>query len=226
MSENLHLVFSKPPERISDEQYNQWYDFHLGEILVVPGFVAARRYRLESVRGTNSPAKYSFLSAYELEGAPSKVMAELDKEVASRRMQLPDWFPEIAFASFNCYSHGNATDPRLADHHYLVFSTPPAGIDDGEYVGWYREHADENTQVPGFLANWRFRLESEVVDASSPATSTHLALYEVDRDLAVLRANLDLARESNQVHFPSWFGQIPFVSLDATALGDRVPATA
>ena len=36
MSENLHLVFSKPPADISDEAYNQWYDYHLSEILVVP----------------------------------------------------------------------------------------------------------------------------------------------------------------------------------------------
>ena len=41
MSENLHLVFSKPPADISDEAYNQWYDSHLSEILVVPGFVFA-----------------------------------------------------------------------------------------------------------------------------------------------------------------------------------------
>ena len=41
MSENLHLVFSKPPEGMPDEEYNQWYDSHLAEILVVPGFVSA-----------------------------------------------------------------------------------------------------------------------------------------------------------------------------------------
>ena len=41
MSENLHLVFRKPPEAISDDEYNRWYDFHLGEILVVPGFISA-----------------------------------------------------------------------------------------------------------------------------------------------------------------------------------------
>jgi hypothetical protein len=224
MSENLHLVFSKPPDSISAERYNEWYDFHLGEILVVPGFTAARRYRLAATVGTNSPAKYGYLSAYELDAPPQEVMRELDKEVASGRMRLPDWFPEIAFASFNCYAHGNAAAPRLTDHHYLVFSAPPAGIGDAEYVDWYREHAAENTRVPGFLTSWRFRLEPEVVDAAAPATATHLAIYEVDRDLAALRANLDVAREASQVHFPSWFGQIPFVSLDAIALGDRVPA--
>jgi hypothetical protein len=226
MSENLHLVFSKPPERVSDEEYNRWYDFHLGEILVVPGFVAARRYRLGTVRGTSTPAGHRFLSAYEIEGPPQEVMRELDKEVASGRMQLPGWFPEITFASFNCYSHGNPTDPRLADHLYMVFSEPPAGLDDSEFVAWYREHADENTQVPGFLVNWRFRLEPEVIDASSPATFTHLAIYEVDRDLATLRANLDAARTVNEAGWPSWFDPTPWTSLEANAIGDRVPAPA
>ena len=51
MSKDLHLVFSKPPETISDTEYNRWYDFHLGEILVVPGFVSARRYRLATIKG-------------------------------------------------------------------------------------------------------------------------------------------------------------------------------
>ena len=77
-------------------------------------------------------------------------MAELDKEVASGRMRLPEWFQRITFASFNCYSHGNPAEARLADHLYMVFSAPPEGLDDAEFVAWYREHADEHTQ-----AAWR-----------------------------------------------------------------------
>ena len=141
MTENLHLVFSKPPEAIPDEEYNRWYDFHLGEILVVPGFVAARRYRLQTVKGDWTPSGHRYLSAYELEGDPRDVMRELDKEVASGRMRLPGWFPEITFASFNCHSHGNPADARLADHLYLVFSAPPEGLGNDEFVAWYREHA-------------------------------------------------------------------------------------
>jgi hypothetical protein len=224
MPENLHLVFSKPPEHISNEEYNRWYDHHLREILAVPGFVAARRYRLQTVKGEWTPSAHRHLSAYEIEGHPKDVMAELAKEAASGRMQLPDWFPQITFASFNCYSHGNPTEPQLADHWYLVFSTPPAGLDDREFVSWYSEHADENTAVPGFVANWRFRLEPEVVDASSPNLATHLAVYQVDRDLATLRANLEAAAVVNKAGWPSWFDPTPWTSLDATAIGDRVPA--
>src|ERR1051325_2610051 len=77
MPDNRHLVFSKPPASISDEAYNQWYDFHLGEILVVPGFVSARRYRLETVKGDWTPSGHRYLSAYEIEGEPRDVMNEL-----------------------------------------------------------------------------------------------------------------------------------------------------
>jgi hypothetical protein len=214
MPENLHLVFSKAPEGISVEDYNRWYDSHLGEILDVPGFVAARRYRLQTVKGKWIPSAHRYLSA------------ELDREVASGRMQLPGWFDQITFASFNCYAHGNPTDPRLADHLYLVFSTPPAGLDNSEFVSWYREHADENTAVDGFVANWRFRLEPEVIDTSSPNLATHLAIYEVERDLATLRANLKAAVEVNKAGWPSWFDPTPWTSLDANAIGDRVPDSA
>lgn len=224
MSENLHLVFSKPPESVSDEAYNQWYDSHLSEILVVPGFKAARRYRLETIKGDWTPSGHRYLSAYELDAEPPEVMRELEKEVASGRMKLPEWFPQITFASFNCYAHGNPAEPRLADHLYLVFSAPPAGLDDAEFVAWYREHADENTAVPGFVANWRFRLEPDVIDPTSETAATHLAIYEVERDLATLRANLDAARVTNQGGWPAWFDPTPWTSLDATAIGARVPA--
>jgi hypothetical protein len=226
VTENLHAVFSKPPDWLSDADYNRWYDFHLGEILVVPGFVAARRYRLQPVVGTgNPPSEHGYLSLYQIEGAPDAVMKNLDIEQESGRMKLPEWFPEIRFASFNCHSHGNGRDTVLPDHLYLVFSKPPAAVADADYVAWYKTHVAENTQVPGFLAGWRFRLEPVVVDQKAPTTSTHLAVYEVDQDLSALRANLAAAREAGAVTFPPWFGEIPFVSLDATSLTGRVEAS-
>ncbi len=222
MPENLHLVFSTPPAHVSDEEYNRWYDVHLGEILVLPGFAAARRYRLQTVKGEWTPSAHRYLAAYELTGEPKKAMAELRRKDVSSRMHLPEWFPQITFASFACYSHGNPTEPHLAEHLYLVFSAPPAGLDNSEFVCWYRGHADENTSVAGFVANWRFRLEPEVIDASSPHLATHLALYEVERDLAALRANLEAAAEVNKAGWPSWFDPTPWTALDANAIGDRV----
>jgi hypothetical protein len=226
MSENLHLVFSEPPEWLSEPEYNRWYDFHLGEILVVPGFVAARRYRLQVTVGAGPLSQRTFLALYEIEGAPAAVMRELDKEVESGRMDLPEWFPEIRFTSFNGLTLGNGSDPAMADHLYLVFSSAPPVLGEEDYVAWYRDHLAENLTAEGFLRGWRFGLEPVVRDPASPTGPTHLALYEVEGDLAALRAGLAAARESGVVHIPEWFGQIPFVSFDASALGARVPAGA
>lgn len=224
MSENLHLVFSKPPDWLSEPEYNRWYDFHLGEILVVPGFVAARRYRLQVTVGAAPLSRHTFLALYEIEGDPAAVMRELDKEVEKGSMDLPEWFPEIGFTSFNGLSLGNVGDPVMADHLYLVFSNAPPVVAEEGYIAWYRDHLRENLAAQGFLNGWRFRLEPVVKDATSPTESTHLALYEVEGDLAALRAGLAAARESGLVHIPRWFDQIRFVSFDATALGARVPA--
>ena len=65
-----------------------------------------------------------------------------------------------------------------------------------------------------------------MVDPATPTLATHLALYEVDQDLATLRANLSAARVSNEAGWPSWFDPTPWTSLDATAIGERVPAPA
>ena len=94
---------------------------------------------------------------------------------------------------------------------------PPEGLANDEFVAWYREHADENTQVEGFLTHWRFRLEPEVIDPSSATVATHLAVYEVDRDLAALRANLDAARVTNEAGWPSWFDPTPWTEVCARA---------
>lgn len=225
MADHLHLVFSIPPSWLAEADYHAWYDAHLAEILVVPGFAAARRYRLTPTVGTQPPAAFPFLSAYELDREPAEVMGHLADEERSGRMQLPEWFGEIRFASFNCYSLGNGADVALADHLYLVLSAPPAGVDEGAYVEWYREHAADNTRIPGIERAWRFRLEPAVVDQDGPGTSSHLAAYEVSADLPALRAALDEARSSGEAGFPAWFGQIPFVALDAAALGPRVAAT-
>ena len=112
MGKNVHIVFSKPPDRISDEDFNRWYDPHLDEILVVPGFVSARRFRMEPA--VKDPAggavPWRYLSLYEIEDDVPKIMAELDDEASG--MKLPEWFPEITFASWNCIALGDKVESR------------------------------------------------------------------------------------------------------------------
>lgn len=108
MATNIHLVYSRKPDSISEGDYNKWYDFHLGEILVVPGFESAHRFKLsQEVVDPDNGTVYTHLSLYEIEGDVPTVMRDLDEEAASGRMQLPEWFDEIRFASWNAASLGD-----------------------------------------------------------------------------------------------------------------------
>jgi hypothetical protein len=56
------VVQTGPVSAEREDEYNDWYSgTHLPEVLAVPGFVAARRYKLT---GTDAP---TYLAVYEIE---------------------------------------------------------------------------------------------------------------------------------------------------------------
>ena len=51
-----------------DDQFNDWYDNqHLGDVLEVPGFIAARRYRLSDDQMAGAESPYRYLAIYEVD---------------------------------------------------------------------------------------------------------------------------------------------------------------
>ncbi len=170
MSTNLHAVFSLPPDDITDEQYNDWYQFHLTELLRIEGFRAARRYRITPTRDAVGPTRYPHLSLYEIDDDVEDVIKNLVAEGESDRMDLPPWMSRIKFASWNCRGLGNATEPILDDHLLFVFSQPPAEISQADYVEWYKDHLAENLEVDNYDAGWRFSVDPDVVDKLTPPT--------------------------------------------------------
>jgi hypothetical protein len=86
MSKYILVVHSNPCEG-SDEEYNEWYNnVHLGEVLQVPGFVAAQRFKLSNevdpIAGEVPEHKY--LSIYELEtDNPQSTIDALEDAVAN-----------------------------------------------------------------------------------------------------------------------------------------------
>ncbi|RAY12648.1 hypothetical protein DPM19_23935 [Actinomadura craniellae] len=65
MRKGLMVVQSGPIEPAREDEYNDWYDnTHLPQVLAVPGFVAARRYR---ARSGADPALPGYLAIYEIE---------------------------------------------------------------------------------------------------------------------------------------------------------------
>ena len=51
-----------------EAEYDDWYDnTHIPEVLAVPGFVGARRYRVHRPAGDETPASHPYLSVYEID---------------------------------------------------------------------------------------------------------------------------------------------------------------
>lgn len=219
MTGTLQLVFSTPPDRIEKADFHKWYDFHLTEILASRGFVAARRFEVRTITGAEPPAGFRHLSAYQTEGSPEELSAALREQVPA--MRLPEWFPEIRFASWNCFPLDGLAEPSLVDHAYLVFSRPPAGTPFEELRRWYERHVAENLQVPGLVAGRRFRVEEVGPDGATPGPR-HLALYEAAEPIDEVRAALAGAVAEGRITLPDWFPRISFTSLDCVALSGRV----
>ena len=120
MARNLQLVFSHLPEAVTDEEFCEWYDAHLPEILSIPGFVSAQRFRLEPVvADAVEPTSYRYLALYEIEGDTDTLLAEMEKrrlgtidsyaerkQIDSSGPALPEWWERARFASWNCIALG------------------------------------------------------------------------------------------------------------------------
>jgi len=116
---DLHLVLSRAPDGVSSEEFDAWYDAHLKEILAVPGFRSARRFRLEGVVNPDVGPAFTHLVVYELDGEPRAALRELERaklgnaeiyaESKARDegfLPLPPWFGDVLFQSWNCHSLG------------------------------------------------------------------------------------------------------------------------
>jgi len=214
---NVHFVFSSPPPDVSFDAFGDWYEGHVADILAVPGFRAARRYRVDGVVSERPPTMYRHLSLYRVDGDGTEAMAELDRRVQAGDVPLPDWFGAIRFASFEGRALEDG-DAALPDHASLVFSRPPGEMGFEAFSDWYAVHMRENLTADGFDSAWRFALDAATVDPDAPCEAQHAAWYEVHGTLPELRVALREAADAGRVSFPEWFGDIPFASVDCVAL--------
>jgi len=120
MTGNLQIVFSRFPDEVGEDEFNEWYDAHLPEILSIPGFVSAQRYRLEPVVvDDDAPVSYRYMALYEIEGDLEQLLVEMKRlslgtrdSYADRKAAgdegpaLPPWWDEVRFASWNCIAMG------------------------------------------------------------------------------------------------------------------------
>jgi len=110
MADNLYLVFSKPPEGVSAEEYDRWYDLHVRENIVSPGFLSARRFEVTPAR--DAPAEFSHLALYEYAGDMSIWRTDLTRRIDSGEIVLPEWFPQIGFGSWSARPLTDRIEPE------------------------------------------------------------------------------------------------------------------
>ena len=79
---------SSPADAEREAAYNEWYSgTHVPELLAIPGFVSARRYRLS---GEAKEGQHSYLAVYELEADDLTVpVKEIRARSASGRTTPP-----------------------------------------------------------------------------------------------------------------------------------------
>jgi hypothetical protein len=99
MPDNVYLVFSRPPEDLPPDEYDRWYDLHIRENIVSPGFVSAQRFAVRPVRET--PVAYSHLALYSYRGEMGSWRTDLDARLDRGEIVLPDWFDGIRFSTWD-----------------------------------------------------------------------------------------------------------------------------
>ncbi len=76
-----------------DQEYNDWYtNVHVPDVLRVPGFVSAQRYKLDAKqRGGNAPAQWQYMATYDIEtDSIEGTLAELGRRARTPEMPVPD----------------------------------------------------------------------------------------------------------------------------------------
>jgi len=92
MSKYTFVVLSNPTTPGQEAEYNEWYNkVHIPDVLNVPGFVAAQRFRLAEAQLGDGKPDHRYLALYELETDDLKgAFKELQKRIGTADMIMSD----------------------------------------------------------------------------------------------------------------------------------------
>ena len=82
-----------------DEEFNNWYhDVHLPEVLTIPGFAGAQRFKLSAAQLPGMETRWKYLVIYEINGdTPAHALAELAARMSGGGMIISDALaPDVA----------------------------------------------------------------------------------------------------------------------------------
>lgn len=91
MARHVFVVFTNPVAG-QDGTYNDWYtNQHLGDVLNVPGFVSAQRFRLSDAQRAAGPFPWQYMALYHIETDDlQKTLATLAERSGTPAMVMSD----------------------------------------------------------------------------------------------------------------------------------------
>jgi len=92
MAKYTFVVMSNPTTPAQEAEYNEWYNkIHIPDVLNVPGFVAAQRFKLAEAQFGDGPHTHRYLALYEIETDNAQAsLDELKKRIGTADMVMSD----------------------------------------------------------------------------------------------------------------------------------------
>ncbi|MSO90603.1 MAG: hypothetical protein EXR01_03305 [Acetobacteraceae bacterium] len=91
MAKHVFVVFTNPVAG-KDSTYNDWYtNQHLPDVLNVPGFVSAQRFKLSDTQRAAGPFPWQYMALYQIETDDlKKTLATLGERSGTSAMVMSD----------------------------------------------------------------------------------------------------------------------------------------
>ena len=88
---NYKLIVFTDPVPGKEDEYNDWYNnVHLRDVVAVPGFVSAQRFKLEAAIIGELPNRYLAIYEMETDGDPAKLMELVGQRSGTEAMIVSD----------------------------------------------------------------------------------------------------------------------------------------
>jgi hypothetical protein len=224
----VYLVMSDPlPGREAD--FNDGYqNMHMGDLVQLPGWTGAQRFRLVGVTPRNTQPLYrrGNLIIWDQEGADlGKLQSDSRAAIAggkSRRIPGFDYSDEGSVRATYQVISPRATRPdgrkpfipdytdnkmpRPNRYIMLDFAEPAAGVSDADFEAALSKHVSEVLALPGWMAAQRFHLATLPAGAAPPrlAFTKYLVIWETEgNDAQGLQDTLTAATKAGQVTAPA-----------------------
>jgi len=224
VSTRLFMVFFDPNESVVWSDFDAYSDGHIKDDVRVPGYLSARRYRLNLGHGSEFPSSFKYVTIYEvdrdMEALREGTAAQAER--GERRVHpAPEWYRKnVTWEMRTCEVLSAGPDPTAGDRLYLVFSATPEGMTFEEYSDWYGQHIKENINASELLLNgWRYRVTPAAGSDDPPA---HLALYHLAGSPAEMLEQTHAAVRSGATTMIDTFHNM--ASLEAVAISDLLTA--